>query len=91
MCYIITMKEEKLKVQGIVIKKLPNCEFVVECDFAAGTHNLRTFMGRQGVDRVLAYLCGKMRKNKIFVDKDDEVTVELSPYNLSKGRIIRRV
>lgn len=83
------MKEEKYIVQGIVIKKLPNCEFVVEVDPKEGTTLLAGHTYYLG--RIVAYLCGKMRKNKIFVEKDDEVTVELSPYNLSKGRIIRRV
>ena len=64
-------------VEGKVVKKLPNCMFRVE-------------LFTDGKNIVLGYMSGKMRKNDIKVDLGDEVKVELSPYDLSKGRIIRR-
>lgn len=73
-------KEKKYTIQGIVIKKLPDCQFVVELEEIGYIPA-----------RIIAYLCGKMRKNQIFVEVDDVVIVELSPYNLSGGRITRRV
>lgn len=74
--------KNKIKVQGEVIKVLPNCEFVVECNMGR--------LGRTGLMRVKTYLCGKMWKSKIYIEKGDIVTVEISPYDLSRGRIVKR-
>ena len=68
-------KEEVLKVNGIVLESLPNAFFRVEID---------------GGHKVLAHVCGKMRMNFIKILPGDKVTVELSPYDLTKGRIIYR-
>jgi len=68
-------KEEAIEVQGIVVAILGNAMFRVE---------LKT-----GYE-ILAYPCGKMRKHYIRMIPGDKVTVELSPYDLTKGRITYR-
>ncbi|MHC4870391.1 MAG: translation initiation factor IF-1 [Planctomycetota bacterium] len=68
-------KEEAITVQAIVKESLPNARFQVELE-----------NGHQ----VLAHVSGKMRMNFIKIVPGDEVTVELSPYDLSKGRITYR-
>ncbi len=68
-------KEEKLVLEGTIVEALPNTSFRVELE------NGHT---------VLAYLSGKMRKYYIRVLLGDKVRVELSPYDLERGRIIYR-
>jgi translation initiation factor IF-1 len=68
-------KEEKIEVEGTVVEALPNTTFRVELD------NGHT---------VLAYLSGKMRKFYIRVLLGDQVKVELSPYDLTRGRLVYR-
>jgi len=67
--------EEKLEVEGTVIDTLPNTMFRVELD-----------TGHQ----VLAYLSGRMRKYYIRVLLGDRVRLEMSPYDLTRGRITYR-
>lgn len=71
----MTKKEEAIEVEGTVIEPLPNAMFRVE--LANGY-------------KVLAHVSGKMRMNFIRILPGDKVTVELSPYDLSRGRIIYR-
>ena len=68
-------KDEMIPVEGTVIESLPNATFRVQ--IAEG-------------HAILAHLSGKMRKNFIKVLPGDKVTVELSPYDLTKGRITYR-
>jgi len=68
-------KEEAIEVQGIVIAILGNAMFRVEL---------------KNGHEILAYPCGKMRKHYIRMIPGDKVTVELSPYDLTKGRITYR-
>ena len=68
-------KEEPIRVEGTVVELLPNTMFRVEL---ANGH------------RVLAHISGKMRMNFIKILPGDKVTLEMSPYDLSKGRIIYR-
>ncbi len=68
-------KEEAIEVEGIVIETLPNAMFRVEL--------------RNG-HRVLSHISGRMRKNFIKILPGDSVVVELSPYDLSRGRIVYR-
>ncbi|BAC24385.1 infA [Wigglesworthia glossinidia endosymbiont of Glossina brevipalpis] len=68
-------KEENIEMQGIVLDTLPNTMFKVELE---------------NKHVVLAHISGKMRKNYIRILTGDKVTVELTPYDLSKGRIIFR-
>lgn len=68
-------KEEAITVEGTVVEPLPNAMFRVELDNG---------------HRVLAHVSGKMRKFFIRILPGDKVTVELSPYDLSRGRITYR-
>ncbi|MEC9488714.1 MAG: translation initiation factor IF-1 [Halanaerobium sp.] len=68
-------KEEAIEVQGTVVETLPNAMFRVELDNG---------------HKVLAHVSGKMRMNFIRILPGDKVTVELSPYDLSRGRITYR-
>jgi translation initiation factor IF-1 len=68
-------KEDKLEVEGVVVKALPNTQFTVELDNG---------------HRVLAYLSGKMRRYYIRILLGDRVRVEMTPYDLSRGRITYR-
>ena len=69
-------KEEAVQVEGVVVESLPNAMFRVEL---ANKH------------RVLAHVSGKMRMNFIRILPGDKVMCELSPYDLTRGRIIYRV
>ena len=68
-------KEEKIEVDGKVLESLPNAMFRVEIE---------------GGHVILAHISGKMRMNYIRILTGDKVKVELSPYDLSRGRIIYR-
>ena len=68
-------KEELLEMRGQVVELLPNAMFRVKLD------NDHT---------ILAHTSGKMRKNRIRVLAGDRVTVEMTPYDLTKGRITFR-
>jgi translation initiation factor IF-1 len=71
----IMAKEEPIEVEGIVVEPLPNAMFRVKLE---NNHV------------VLAHISGKMRMHYIRILPGDKVTVELSPYDLSRGRIIYR-
>ena len=68
-------KEEGIQVEGTVVEPLPNAMFRVELENG---------------HRVLAHVSGKMRKFIIRILPGDKVTVELSPYDLTRGRITYR-
>ncbi|MCK4226767.1 translation initiation factor IF-1 [candidate division WOR-3 bacterium] len=70
-------KREGIKVKGKIVEKLPDSKFRVTLDL-------------KDSPTVLAYISGKMKMNYIKIDVGDWVVVELSPYDLSKGRIIYR-
>jgi translation initiation factor IF-1 len=67
--------DEKIEVEGVVVEALPNTMFKVELDNG---------------HEVLAYLAGRMKKYYIKVLLGDRVRVELSPYDLTRGRITYR-
>lgn len=67
--------ESKIKVEGIVVEALPGTQFRVRLDNG---------------HEILAYLSGKMRKYYIRILLGDRVAVEMSPYDLSRGRITFR-
>lgn len=71
----MTKQEEKLTLDGKVVEALPNTTFRIKLENGP---------------EVLAYLSGKMRKYYIRVLLGDRVRVELSPYDLTKGRIVYR-
>ncbi len=68
-------KQETIKVDGVVIEPLPNATFKVEL---------------KNGHRVLAHISGKMRMHYIKILPGDRVAVELSPYDLTRGRITYR-
>ena len=68
-------KEEAIKVEGTVLEVLPNAMFRVELENG---------------HKVLAHVSGKMRMHFIRILRGDKVMMELSPYDLTRGRIIRR-
>jgi translation initiation factor IF-1 len=69
------VKEEKMTVEGTIVEALPNTQFTVELD-----------NGHQ----VLAYLSGKMRRFYIRILVGDRVRIEMTPYDLTRGRITYR-
>jgi translation initiation factor IF-1 len=69
------VKEDVIEVEGTIIEALPNTQFRVELD---NGHN------------ILAHISGKMRMNYIRILPGDKVKVELSPYDLDRGRITYR-
>jgi translation initiation factor IF-1 len=73
--YVAKQKEEALEVEGTVTQALANTRFRVEID---------------GGHEVIAHVAGKMRKHFIRIVPGDKVRVELSPYDLTKGRITYR-
>lgn len=68
-------KEDHIEVQGTVVETLPNAMFRVELENG---------------QIILAYVSGKMRMHFIKILPGDKVTIELSPYDLTKGRITYR-
>jgi translation initiation factor IF-1 len=71
----ISEKEEIIEVEGTILESLPNAMFRVELENG---------------HRVLAHISGKMRMHYIKILPGDTVRVELSPYDLTRGRIIYR-
>ena len=68
-------EEDKIQVEGTIIEALPGTQFRVRLDNGAN---------------VLAYLSGRMRKYYIRILLSDHVRVEMSPYDLTRGRIVYR-
>ncbi|HBG77187.1 MAG TPA: translation initiation factor IF-1 [Clostridiales bacterium] len=68
-------RQDAIEVEGTVVEPLPNAMFRVELENG---------------HKVLAHISGKMRMNFIRILAGDKVTVELSPYDLSRGRIVYR-
>lgn len=68
-------KEEKIEVEGTILEALPNAMFRVEME---------------GGHKILAHISGKMRMHYIKILPGDKVKVELSPYDLTRGRITYR-
>ena len=73
----MSKKEEAIEVEATVIEPLPNAMFRVELD--------------NNKHQVLAHISGKMRKHFIRILPGDRVLVELSPYDLNRGRIVYRM
>ena len=69
-------KDDVIELQGVVLEALPNAMFQVELENG---------------HKIIAHVAGKMRKHYIRIVPGDSVTVELTPYDLSKGRISRRL
>ncbi len=67
--------EDKIRIDGTIIEALPGTQFKVELDNG---------------HEIIAYLSGKMRKYYIRVLLGDRVTIEMSPYDMARGRIVYR-
>ena len=68
-------KSDMIELEGVVVEAMPNAMFKVEI---------------QGGHQILAHISGKLRMNFIRILPGDKVTVEMSPYDLTKGRITWR-
>ena len=68
-------KEKLIEIKGIVLKLLPNTMFIVKLE---NDHE------------IIAHISGRMRKNCIKILVGDQVSIELTPYDLTKGRITHR-
>ena len=68
-------KQDMIELEGVVVEAMPNAMFQVEIP---------------GGHKILAHLSGKLRMNYIRILPGDKVTVEMSPYDLTKGRITWR-
>jgi len=73
--YCVTKKEGAIELEGTVLEPLPNAMFKVELENG---------------HKVLAHISGKMRMHYIRILPGDKVTVEVSPYDLTRGRITYR-
>ena len=69
-------QKNTIELEGVVVETLPNAVFRVEIE---------------GGQTVLAHIAGKLRVNKIRVLPGDKVIVEMTPYDLTRGRVIRRL
>lgn len=69
-------KEGSIRIEGVVVDVLPNATFRVAIPSG---------------QKILGYISGKMRQHEIRILDGDRVEMELSPYDLSKGRIVRRM
>ena len=68
--------KDVIEVQGVVVDALPNASFRIQLE---------------GGQEVLGFVSGKIRKNRIRILQGDKVIIAFSPYDLTKGRIIRRL
>ncbi len=68
-------KEELIEFEGVVMELLPNATFRIKIDNG---------------HIIIGHTSGRMRKNRIRILANDKVTVEMTPYDLSKGRVIHR-
>ncbi len=68
-------KKDSIETVGVIIEKLPNATFQVELENG---------------HRIIAHISGKLRKNYIKIIPGDKVMIEMSPYDLTKGRIVWR-
>ncbi|NQW29582.1 MAG: translation initiation factor IF-1 [Ignavibacteria bacterium] len=68
-------RQDSIRVDGVIEETLPNTQFIVKLDNG---------------HKILAHVSGKMRMHFIKIYRGDKVTVEMSPYDLTKGRIVYR-
>ena len=68
--------KEVIEVKGIILESLPNAMFLVELE--------------NNQHRILAHPSGKMRRNNIRILQGDKILIEISPYDITRGRIIYR-
>ncbi|MFW5882216.1 MAG: translation initiation factor IF-1 [Planctomycetota bacterium] len=71
-------KEEAIRLEAKIVEKLPNARFRCQVESGGAKHD------------VLAHISGKMRQHYIRIHVGDTVTIEMSPYDLTRGRIVYR-
>lgn len=71
----MAVKKDVLELSGVVVETLPRTQFIVELENG---------------QKIMAFISGKMRKNYIRILRGDKVKVEMTPYDLTKGRITFR-
>lgn len=71
----MTIQKEVIKLVGVILEALPNAQFIVELENG---------------HKITAHMSGRMRKHYIKLVVGDKVEVELTPYDLTKGRIVYR-
>ena len=76
-------KADVIEIEGVVVEKLPNAMFQVELE--NGHKVLATISGKEAINEIMP-----SNSNVIIANSNDKVTLEMSPYDLSKGRIIWR-
>jgi translation initiation factor IF-1 len=74
----VMAKEKPITIDGVIKEALPNAMFRVDVEIGGKTHE------------ILAHVAGKMRMHFIKILPGDVVTLEISPYDLSRGRIVYR-
>jgi len=77
------MAKNVIEAEGVVVETLPNTIFRVEIE-------LPEKEGEKNKHIILAHISGRMRRNEIRILPGDQVTIEMTPYDLTKGRIIYR-
>lgn len=68
-------KDDVIEVEGVVVEKLPNAQFLIELENG---------------HKIIGHISGKLRMHYIKIIPGDKVMIEMSPYDLSKGRIVWR-
>ncbi len=68
-------KKDSIEAEGVIVEKLPNATFQVQLENG---------------HKIIAHISGKLRKNYIKIIPGDKVVIEMSPYDLTKGRIVWR-
>ncbi len=68
-------KKDAIEAEGVIVEKLPNATFQVQLENG---------------HKIIAHISGKLRKNYIKIIPGDKVMIEMSPYDLTKGRIVWR-
>ena len=84
-------KEAAIEMEGIIMECLPNAEFIVEVSLPTPEgEESEPVVDNSEKPRIRAHISGRMRMNFIKINPGDRVTVELSPYDMSRGRITYR-
>ncbi|PIQ77944.1 translation initiation factor IF-1 [Candidatus Peregrinibacteria bacterium CG11_big_fil_rev_8_21_14_0_20_41_10] len=81
-------KEQAIEMEGVIVETLPNAEFIVQV--ISGEEGEKINFDDPEAHRVRARISGKMRMNYIKISPGDRVTVEVSPYDTTRGRITYR-
>jgi translation initiation factor IF-1 len=83
--------KDKVIVEGEVLESLPNTLFRIKLDKSVVSDEGKVEKEEEQDVVILGYISGKMRRNYIRILPGDSVKVELTPYDLQRGRIVRRM